>query len=224
MNTRVFRFCWLRWAAVTSLYVVSQVHAAGNQAQLVLVADTACLLKVDGRSMGALSPGIERTVALNPGAVEVVCERKDGGMASARERVVLRAGETASARLRLRWTVSPDGVLDNAQRLVWSRQDNGVDIDSPGAIAWCESMGKGWRLPSRAELESLSSGAAGETTPCRGAKCKAPTLFTLTSYWMWSGDHDSQGRAFYHYLHTGHTQTSQPDYRLHARALCVRPA
>jgi hypothetical protein len=123
----------------------------------------------------------------------------------------------------LRWVDSADGVMDKAQRLLWTRQDNGTDVDWAGAMAWCASLGPGWRLPSRPELETITTGAAGETTPCRGAQCKAPSLFALSSYWMWSSDRSADGKAFYHYLHTGHTKDSPIDYRLNARALCVRP-
>jgi len=48
-------------------------------------------------------------------------------------------------------------------------------------------------------------------------------LFALSSYWMWSSDRSADGKAFYHYLHTGHTTDSPADYKLNARALCVRP-
>ena len=32
---------------------------------------------------------------------------------------------------------------------------------SAGAAAWCEGLGQGWSLPSRAELEGLGAGHAG---------------------------------------------------------------
>lgn len=87
-----------------------------------------------------------------------------------------------------------------------------------------ECHGADWPEESARERISLQAGAAGETTPCRGAQCRAPALFALSGYWMWSGERDSAGRGWYVYLHTGHTQASAPDYRLNARALCVRPA
>jgi len=200
-----------------------QGAAPHGKAQLTLAADAACKLQVNGKAAGALNPGAPRPLALSPGKVEVVCTGTDKALVTAREQLDLQAGETRSLRLRLRWVAVADGVVDKASRLLWTRQDNGSDVDWAGAQAWCESLGQGWRLPSRAELEALTTGAAGETTPCRGAQCKVPALFALSSYWMWSGDRNADGTATYHYLSTGHTQKSAVDYKLNARALCVRP-
>lgn len=194
-----------------------------GQTQLDLTSDAACKLQVNGKSVGALNPGVKRTLALSPGKVAIHCAPTDKALTPANEQLDIQAGETRSLRLRLRWVAAADGVMDNTSRLLWTRQDNGSDVDWVGAKAWCESLGQGWRLPSRAELEAITTGSAGETTPCRGAQCKVPALFALSSYWMWSGDRNADGSATYHYLHTGHTQTSSVDYKLNARALCVRP-
>lgn len=211
------------YAGLLALPAGIQAQPAKGQAQLQLTADAACQLTFNGQAKGALNPGARKTFALPPGAVEVICAGPDKVQAPAREQVNLAAGETRTLRLRLRWVAAADGVMDNVSRLLWTRQDNGADVDWAGAQAWCEGLGQGWRLPSRAELEALTSGSAGETTPCRGSQCKAPALFTLSSYWMWSGDRNADGNAVYHYLHTGHTQSSPTDYKLNARALCVRP-
>lgn len=215
------------WVASLALSAGAQAQPpqakAQGQAQLTLTADAGCSLKLNGKSRGAMSPGLPRTFTVPPGPVDVACAGPDKSLAAAGERLELGAGETRSLRLRLRWVASADGVMDKAQRLLWTRQDNGTDVDWAGAMAWCASLGPGWRLPSRPELEAITTGAAGETTPCRGAQCKAPALFALSSYWMWSSDRSADGKAFYHYLHTGHTKDSPIDYRLNARALCVRP-
>lgn len=218
----------LKWTsmvcvALLSLSAGAQANLPKGQAHLELTADAGCALVLNGKSMGALSPGIKRTLSLPPGQFEVACAGADTALAPAREQVRLQAGETLSLRLRLRWVAVADGVMDNVRRLLWTRQDNGTDVDWPGAMAWCESLGPGWRLPSRTELEDLTTSAYGETTACRGSQCKVPALFTLSSYWMWSGDRNADGKAIYHYLNTGHTQFSAIDYRFTARALCVRP-
>lgn len=207
------------WLAVCA---GAQAQPPQGTAQLNLTADAACKLQVNGKSAGALSPGLKRTLALPPGKVEIRCAGTDKALAPASEQLDLQAGETRSLRLRLRWVAAADGVIDKASRLLWTRQDNGSDVDWAGAQAWCQSLGQGWRLPSRAELDALTTGSAGETTPCRDAQCRVPALFALSGYWMWSGDRNADGSATYHYLHTGHTQTSSIDYKLHARALCVR--
>lgn len=214
----------LSCAALLATTAAAQSDPPAVQRSLELQADATCELQIGGRRMGMLSPGTRQVVVLPPAAQEVVCTSLDWPEVVVRERLDQQAGETRPLRLRLRWTDAADGVLDRAQRLLWTRQDNGADIDWTEASTWCRDKGAGWRLPRRAELESLVAGAAGETTPCRGAQCKAPVLFTLSSYWMWSGDRDAAGRVWYVYLHTGHTANSAPDYRLQARALCVRPA
>lgn len=218
----------LQWTSIIgvgllALSAVAQAKQPQEQAQLRVTADAVCRLTVNGKSMGALSPGVPRTLALPAGPMTVGCAGADKALAQAREQVELKAGEAQSLRLRLRWVAAADGVVDKPGRLLWTRQDNGADVDWAGAQAWCEGLGQGWRLPSRAELEALTSGSAGETTPCRGSACRAPALFALSSYWMWSGDRNADGNAVYHYLHTGHTQSSPPEYKLNARALCVRP-
>jgi hypothetical protein len=210
-------------AGLLALSARVQAMPPEGQAQLELTADADCQLTLNGERQGALSTGAKRTFTVPPGPVEVVCAAPDQPLALARAQHDLAAGETRSLRLRMRWVAAADGVMDNAQRLLWTRQDNGADVDWAEAKAWCEGLGQGWRLPTRAELEALTTSAAGETTPCRGAPCKAPALFALSSYWMWSGDRTADGNAVYHYLHTGHSQFSPVGYKLNARALCVRP-
>lgn len=218
-------FSWgLSCAALLAAPAAAQSGAAAGQGGVDLLVDASCVLQVGDVALGTLAPGQPQKLSLAAGAHEVVCTSTEWTGVAARERISLQAGQTQALRLRLRWTAAPDGVLDRAQRLVWTRQDNGADIDMSAAAAWCTSLGAGWRLPSRAELESLVAGAAGETTPCRGVQCRAPALFALSGYWMWSGERNAAGRIWYVYLHTGHTQASAPDYKLNARALCVRPA
>lgn len=127
-----------------------------------------------------------------------------------------------AAQAQVPWQASEQGLVDPTQRLIWTRSDNGADINWTAASAWCASLGKDWRLPTRAELEMLTTTSGGQTTSCRDARCRVPSLFTLTGYWMWSSERAPNGRAYYHYLHTGHTQVSGVDYQLNARALCVR--
>ncbi|TNF61916.1 MAG: DUF1566 domain-containing protein, partial [Burkholderiales bacterium] len=147
-------------AALLALCAGAQAQTPAGQAQLDLAADAACELKLSGKPMGSMSPGVHRTLVVTPGQVEVTCTGADKALAQAQEQVTLKAGETQVLRLRLRWVPVADGVLDNAGRLIWTRQDNGTDVDWEGAAAWCASLGQGWRLPSRAELESLTAGSA----------------------------------------------------------------
>lgn len=212
------------WLLALGFFLPPSAGVAAGPAKLTLWADATCSLTVAGKAQGELSPGNPRTLDLPAGNAEVSCTSPSWSDATARAEVKLAAGETTTTRLRLRWASTQVGVLDREQRIYWTAQDNGADIDWPSAGAWCKGLGEGWRLPSRDELSALYAGAAGETVPCSNAQCKVPALFQLTSYWMWAAELTPQGDARYVYLSTGHPQSAKPDYKLKARALCVRPA
>lgn len=214
---------WKRLSILSGMLVVLGVQptTAKELATLDIFSDAPCQLMVNGQANGVLQTGTKRSIRIPAGGVDLVCTAQ--GDITATAKVDAQQGVTTLVRMRLRWDASDDRVIDKLQRQEWSRSDNGSDVDWTSAQAWCANMGTGWRLPSRAELEGLTAGSAGETTPCGGAQCKVPGLFKLTGYWMWSGDRNPEGRAYYHYLHTTHTQLSAIDYRLNARALCVRP-
>ena len=212
------------WLLALGFLVPPHMAVAAAPAKLALWTDAACTLSVAGKAQGDLTAGNSRTLSLPAGDAEVSCTSPSWPDATARAQVKLVAGETTTTRLRLRWASTQAGVLDREQRLYWTAQDNGADIDWPSAGAWCKGLGEGWRLPSRNELSALYAGAAGETVPCSNSRCKAPGLFQLSSYWMWAAELTPQGDAHYVYLNTGHPQSAKPDYKLKARALCVRPA
>lgn len=215
-----------RFALLTLAVGLVTGALAASPVRLILKTDAACQLTVDGRAQGALDPAKARELPLAPGEHTVVCTSGEGAQWTARETVRLQAGEPQDRVLRVRWAEAGEALLDRRHGLQWMRRDNGADVNQQEAMAWCAQQGAGWRLPQRAELEGLyASGAAGETTPCRGAQCKVPSTFTLSSYFQWSSQTEaSSGQAWYVYLHTGHPTSSPADYRLNARALCVRQA
>ncbi|WP_374669479.1 DUF1566 domain-containing protein [Ramlibacter sp.] len=215
------RLMLLSAACMCLLAFPCQAASPAGQARLDATSDATCQLQINGKASGTLQAGVKRSLQVNPGTVELLCT--SAPKTQERTQVEVKPGETANARLRFLWRATDQGVVDAGQSLVWTRSDNGADIDWTAAGAWCASLGKDWRLPTRAELERLTASAAGETTPCRDAQCKVPGLFTLSGYWMWSSDRNQAGNAYYHYLHTTHTQVSPVGYQLNARALCVRP-
>lgn len=204
--------------------LVGAMVQAAPTGSVELRADGPCKLEVNGRPQGNLAPTQARVLKLPIGPANVRCSSSDWPSVSATIAVDVRSDASTVATLRLRWSETPDGLLDRHTRLEWTRSDNGADLDWVEAGAHCAALGASWRLPSRDELQGLfGSSAHGETTPCRGASCKVPGLFQLSSYWQWTGQADPDGRqAWYLYLHTGHPQQSRTDYRLGARALCVR--
>jgi hypothetical protein len=216
-----------RWGGCVGL-VLATLGTASSGAQLTLRTDADCDLQLKGRAAGKVLRAQPRELKLDAGPWELRCQGSDGPQARVELRGVLKPDESVQMTLPIRWRdLGANGLEDRRTRLNWMRSDSGRDTDWPEAKAWCASQGDGWRLPTRKELESLfDSGLKDETVPCFNAKCRVPASFQLSASWQWTGDASAEDstRVWYLYLSTGHPQTSTPDYRLNARALCVRPA
>lgn len=83
--------------------------------------------------------------------------------------------------------------------LVWEAQWSKGPVTAPGAGAYCTALGKGWRLPTRRELEALL-----EPTPPGGARPAAPfrkggPRLPQTGY-LWSGEEVDATRAGQHWI------------------------
>jgi formylglycine-generating enzyme required for sulfatase activity len=129
------------------------------------------------------------------------------------------------------WSQLPSGaVKDSNTGLQWTREDNGRDIDWSDAKAYCAARKGGWRLPTVDELEALYRAAErhSQIAQCGDELCKVPTLFKLTSSWLWSstpsGYEKDDGRAnFWGVLLVNGARTSAlGDFDYRSRALCVR--
>lgn len=128
--------------------------------------------------------------------------------------VVAEAARIATARR--------DGAcLDARTGLVWTRTDNGADIDWYGAEGYCAGLALGgwrdWRLPSIEELEALHE-------PRSLAYYKLPAAFSPTGCCPWSSTPSVAGSAWnYSFLHRQRFSGNR-NYSFGLRALCVRAA
>ena len=87
-------------------------------------------------------------------------------------------------------------VLDNRTGLTWQQSDDGMCYNWDGAKSYCAGLtlaGGDWRLPSRGELDSLSTGLApidrsvfaGKACPLSGAYYAYWTSYETSSTEAW---------------------------------------
>lgn len=68
-------------------------------------------------------------------------------------------------------------------------------LDYPQAVAGCAALGAGWRLPDRAEVESLHHASAGLSTPCGRYRCQLPASVQLRDAYVWLADAGGDSQA-----------------------------
>lgn len=126
-----------------------------------------------------------------------------------------------------RFEVTTDGVRDIEQNLIWARSDNGSDITWESALSYCAGLGKGWTLPSVAEVQSIYDASGTYASEAYlGTVVPATPLITISSGLMWANDPRSRasgrGRAA-HLLEGGRDERFLENVDgLFMRALCVR--
>jgi hypothetical protein len=117
------------------------------------------------------------------------------------------------------------GVLEQVSSgLLWTQRDNGADITRDSARKYCDQLsisGKGWRLPSERDLQTLFLDAVG-TKACGAGFCGVPSGFSLTSFQIWTGDTDDSGKGRFVNFEQGMSGAAPSGYSYRSRALCVR--
>lgn len=203
--------------------------AVGRQATLVIEADAACELRVDGVSKSRLRAGQPVTVLVEAGQQLLDCVSSEASEVKVRRVVDAKAGtkevvmlELASAIGRAsRQATGGDSWRDVRTELTWTRADNGRDIDWPGARAWCAGKGSGWDLPTVVELQSLFNKSL-PGTRCGTSTCRVADPLQLTQWWFWSREADGPSRARGVNLGSGFVHSSIVGDSGDTRALCVR--
>jgi formylglycine-generating enzyme required for sulfatase activity len=104
--------------------------------------------------------------------------------------------------------------------LEWAGSDNGADIDWRDATSYCVGKGRGWRLPTSAELQANYQN--GHPTLCGGVTCKVVSNSRLTGPWFWSNEQSDLSHAWGLLLTNGVPSASHVLTRDASRALCVR--
>ncbi len=158
---------------------------AGAQAgtTLLVKTDMSCNWKLDRQSMGILKADDPTVVLVSPGEHLIEASATDG-VATARTRVdVAKAEKTVSIQLKSQNPKTtndqqakmepaeaprkPAGAkadttsiwTDPATGLMWTRKDNGSDVNEVQADAYCSKLQlagySGWRLPTMEELQGI---------------------------------------------------------------------
>jgi hypothetical protein len=136
---------------------------------------------------------------------------------------VAQAAAEAHAKLKARFVAQTDGsVRDTQTGLVWAGRDNGSDIKWKGATRYCAKQGRGWDLPTVAQLQALYDSSGTLTQSCGSATCRVTPLIRLSSFWFWSSEPNGSSEAWDVHLNTGSRDSLTVDYANDGRALCVR--
>ena len=110
-------------------------------------------------------------------------------------------------------------VTDPETGLMWTREDNGEDIDWQRANKYAENLElagySDWRLPTIDELEKLYD-------PKGGNEHNIRKPFRLTGWWVWSSTKEGSDSAWYFYFGDGSRVPFLLAFSNNPRALCVR--
>ena len=116
-------------------------------------------------------------------------------------------------------TDHPDIVFDKQTGLMWTRDDNGEDIDWHGANEYAQNLElagySDWRLATIDELEKLYD-------PKGGNEYNIRKPFRLTNWWVWSSTKEGSGYAWLFGFALGRHFDGLLFSSLNSRALCVR--
>jgi hypothetical protein len=141
-------------------------------------------------------------------------EAKERQRAEAERRAACERGEPS-----LMEPTSDGGVLRQCGTdLLWTRSDNGSDVQWSQAQAHCRGLGVGWSLPTVAQLKSLDNWEL-QGVPCGGGTCKVSDQFRLSNDYFWSSESNGSSQdksgiiARLSTVGSGHFR---------GRALCVR--
>lgn len=122
---------------------------------------------------------------------------------------------------------SENVLVDTRTGLRWAKKDNGYRIQWPYALAYCPTLGQGWRLPMVKELEGLydTTGMIAHAN-CNSyedaAICKVPQLFELSNVFFWTQERgDASDRLVVNLSDFRHLSL-RPETNVYERALCVK--
>lgn len=112
------------------------------------------------------------------------------------------------------------GVLVQCTGLQWTQDDSGRNLTWAEAAAWCARKGRGWRLPSSDELQSLFDASGSSRVQCGTETCKVSPMFRLADSYQWSGESSMNSGAYFFDFVRGRATTAMQSMGRHA--LCVR--
>lgn len=157
---------------------LSALARAQASVTLLVVSDANCNWKLDGQPMGRLIHPFAKAVSVSPGEHLIQAATTDG-VASIQIKVAVDQGQkTVDLRLkdedyqllRMQHTetagepAGADAALnptwtDPATGLIWTGEDNGLDVNWHQASAYCSNLQlasySSWRLPTIEELQGI---------------------------------------------------------------------
>jgi hypothetical protein len=202
-----------------------------KMATLIVRTDADCTLTINGDDKGRLSAGRTQKVSVPSGEQLIECTSTEVSSARAEVIKALEAGsqsvlvlelasELSAARKSARYSLEgEDYIRDSETGLVWTRSDNGYDVNWHQAGQVCAQ--KGMQLPSANELQALYDASLSGVS-CGSVSCKVPGGFRLTSDWFWSATPNGAGEAWAVTLANGNRASLDVSYAGSTRALCVR--
>ena len=236
---------------------------AGAQAgaKLLVTTDMDCNWKLDGRPMDPLKSYDSKVIPVTPGEHLIQAATTDG-VATMRTTINTTIPTKMDADLGKFWVAiqlknqhdrqltmplaetareptGADAVLtptwtDPATGLMWTRKDNGADVDWNQASAYCSNLQlagySGWRLPTPEELEGIyDPGVSIKTVFDYGAvNVHVKGNLKLTGWYWSSAQGDDPGkpwqmaRDFIFHHGTGERGSFPLGFSYSMRALCVR--
>lgn len=131
----------------------------------------------------------------------------------------LRSMKDLLAELQIIQERSTAIYLDRKSLLIWTRKDNGRDIDWRRARAYCSDLElagfEDWRLPILGELEAIMN-------PLSNAGYSTPTEIGLSACCVWSSTRKDEVAAWnFNYRYSKRFSGSKT-HTYDLRALCVR--
>ena len=198
---------------------------------LLIDANAACRVKVDGEERGPAIPGTPLRVEVVPGDHVVYATTEDGQewkkvvtiRGPGQEVVTVPVRETREARAA---RLLAQGIVERGG-LMWTVRDNGSDVDWREAKAYCEACRLGgytdWRLPTIEELQGLYDGnRSTRATQWHSQEVHIVAPFELSTTWVWSGM--LQGSTFAVMVSFNYYDWTPLEFGPHysGRALCVR--
>jgi hypothetical protein len=205
-------------------------------ATLLVMCDLACDWKLDGKPLGHIEAGDSVTAPLSLGQHVIAATTEDGLDEAKKEIEIKIAGQmnvhlaiqpVRDARLKHEQEATQTWT-DPASGLMWTRTNNGTDVDWQGAKDYCRNLQlaghSDWRLPTIDELSGVFDSSI--DIPGRLGAMGTPVTFHVKgnlqlSGWEWSGSQgNAPGEAWAFLFHVGRRHSGS--FSLWHRALCVR--
>ena len=210
--------------------LLSTVCLAQSSASLLVTTDTACDWKLDGQPQGRLNVDDAKVIKTTAGEHLLQATSADGKLkwqgtittdSSAQKLVKIPLSDTAPT-----WT-------DPAAGLMWTKTDNGSDVDWNQASNYCANLQlggySGWRLPTIDELQGIYDPSINIPGQWAGRTVDRTTVTWHVkgnlhlSGWQWSNSAgNASGGAWFFSFVVGKRNLNDLGYSIFNRALCVR--